>query len=154
TSLVKRVTELDAVAQRVGDGIQATTIPGADPAKLPADRGEVKLGDTTYDAAAFVDDGFLGARDKVAILSSKAVQSSDVRRGRLWAGGILAGFFVLAFTFALIVSRSLQSQIEAFLRAARRLRQGEFGAEVPATGRDEFAALGEEFNKMSRQLAE
>ena len=58
------------------------------------------------------------------------------------------------FTFALLVSRSLQRQIDAFLEAARRLGAGDFSAEVPTVGHDEFAALGEEFNKMSRQLEE
>ena len=75
-------------------------------------------------------------------------------KGRLLAGGILAGFFVLAFTFALLVSRSLQRQIDSFLQAARRLGSGDFTIEVPTSGHDEFAALGEEFNKMSRQLEE
>jgi diguanylate cyclase (GGDEF)-like protein len=151
---IKRVTKLDAVVQQVGGPLMAATIRGVDPAELPASRGELKLGGRTYESASFVDDGFLGARDKVSILSSKAVQSRDVRHGRLWAGGILAGFFVLAFTFALIVSRSLQRLIDALLQAARRLQEGEFGAEVATVGRDEFAALGQEFNKMSRQLAE
>ena len=77
-----------------------------------------------------------------------------MRKGRLLAGGILAGFFILAFTFALLVSRSLQRQIDAFLQAARRLGSGDFTVEVPTEGHDEFAALGEEFNKMSRQLEE
>ena len=77
-----------------------------------------------------------------------------MRNGRLLAAGILAGFFVLAFTFALLVSRSLQRQIDAFLQAARRLGCGDFTVEVPTEGHDEFAALGEEFNKMSRQLEE
>ena len=77
-----------------------------------------------------------------------------MHRGRLLAGGILAGFFILAFTFALLVSRSLQRQIDAFLQAARRLGSGDFTVEVPTEGHDEFAALGEEFNKMSRQLEE
>ena len=82
------------------------------------------------------------------------MESAAVRRGRLLAGGILAGFFILAFTFALLVSRSLQRQIDAFLQAARRLGSGDFTVEVPTEGHDEFAALGEEFNKMSRQLEE
>ena len=82
------------------------------------------------------------------------MESDAVKKGRLLAAGILAGFFVLAFTFALLVSRSLQRQIDSFLQAARRLGGGDFTVEVPTSGHDEFAALGEEFNKMSRQLEE
>ena len=39
-----------------------------------------------------------------------------------------------------------------FLEAARKLAGGDFSAKVPTVGRDEFAALGEEFNKMSGEL--
>ena len=60
-------------------------------------------------------------RDRVSVLAPKAMESNAVKKGRLLAAGILAGFFVLAFTFALLVSRSLQRQIDSFLQAARRL---------------------------------
>ena len=51
-----------------------------------------------------------------------------------------------------MVSKSLQSRIGAFLDAARRLGRGDFSAQVPIEGNDEFAALGVEFNSMARQL--
>ena len=154
TSLVGRITENAAAVQQVGGPILAATIPGIDPGALPADRGDVRVRGKTFKSASFKKDGFLGASTKVAVLASKVKQSSAVQKGRLVAGGILAGFFILAFTFALLVSRSLQRQIDSFLQAARRLGSGDFSTEVPTTGHDEFAALGEEFNKMSRQLAE
>jgi diguanylate cyclase (GGDEF)-like protein len=154
TSLVGRITENAAAVQQAGGPILAATIPGIEPSTLPADRGDVSVRGKTFKGASFTEPGFLGAKTKVAVLASKVKQSSAVKRGRLVAGGILAGFFVLAFTFALLVSRSLQRQIDSFLQAARRLGSGDFSTEVPTTGHDEFAALGEEFNKMSRQLAE
>ena len=154
TNLIRRVTEGQAVVQKVGGPVLASSIPGVDAADLPANRGEVKVGNRTYDAATFRKPDFLGSQTKVAVLASKVKESTNVRKGRLLAAGILIGFFILAFTFALLVSRSLQRQIESFLQAARRLGSGDFTTEVPTTGHDEFAALGEEFNKMSRQLAE
>jgi diguanylate cyclase (GGDEF)-like protein len=51
------------------------------------------------------------------------------------------------------VSRSLQAQIGSFLAAARRIAAGDFSTQVTTSGRDEFAELGEEFNKMSAQLS-
>ncbi|MEA2276321.1 MAG: hypothetical protein QOI62_3104 [Solirubrobacteraceae bacterium] len=152
--LVGRVTNLQTLVLRQGGPVVATTITGVDPARLPKTRGEVTVEGTRYDAAAFNTPGFLGESDRVVVLSPKDVESHAVQRSRLLAGGVLAGFFILAFTFAAIVSRSLQRQIDAFLVAARRLGSGDFATEVPTEGRDEFAALGEEFNKMSRQLAE
>jgi diguanylate cyclase (GGDEF)-like protein len=152
--LVARVTSSGAVVQRVGGPVLAATIKGVDPGSIPSDRGELEVADKRYDAASFSAPGFLGETDRVAILSPKARESNAVRNGSLLAGGILAGFFVLAFTFALLVSRSLQRQIDSFLQAARRLGSGDFTVEVPTSGHDEFAELGEEFNKMSRQLEE
>jgi diguanylate cyclase (GGDEF)-like protein len=154
TNLIRRVTTGQAVVQNLGGPVLASSIPGVNAADLPAGRGEVDVGGRSYDAATFRRDGFLGAKTKVAVLASKATQSHAVKKGRFLAAGILIGFFILAFTFALLVSRSLQRQIESFLQAARRLGSGDFTTEVPTTGHDEFAALGEEFNKMSRQLAE
>jgi diguanylate cyclase (GGDEF)-like protein len=152
--LLARVTKSGAVVERIGGPVLATTISGVDPSALPSRRGEVEVAEKRYDAVSFVAAGFLGERDRVALLAPKAMESNAVKKGRVLAAGILAGFFVLAFTFALLVSRSLQRQIDSFLHAARRLGSGDFTVEVPTSGHDEFAALGGEFNKMSRQLEE
>jgi diguanylate cyclase (GGDEF)-like protein len=154
TALLSRLTGSGAVVQRIGGPVLASSVKGVDPASIPSDHGELQVGDKRYDAASFKAPGFVDETDRVAVLAPKAMESTAVRNGRVLAAGILAGFFVLAFTFALLVSRSLQRQIDAFLQAARRLGSGDFTVEVPTEGHDEFAALGEEFNKMSRQLEE
>jgi diguanylate cyclase (GGDEF)-like protein len=154
TGLLSRVTNSGAVVQRVGGPVLAGSLKGVDTESIPPDGGEVGVGEKRYDGASFTVPGFIRERDRVAVLAPKAMETDAVRNGRLLAAGILAGFFVLAFTFALLVSRSLQRQIDAFLQAARRLGSGDFTVEVPTSGHDEFAALGEEFNKMSRQLEE
>jgi diguanylate cyclase (GGDEF)-like protein len=155
TNLVHRVTRSEAVVEQIGGPVLASTVSGvrADEIPAPGKEAEVRARDQTYRAGSFNADGFLGTTNRAAVLTPKA-DAGAVRRGRIVTLGILAGFFVLAFSFALIVSRSLQRQIESFLQAARMLGSGDFTAEVPTTGHDEFAALGEEFNKMSRQLAE
>jgi diguanylate cyclase (GGDEF)-like protein len=154
TGLIQRVTDAQAAIQRVGGPVLASSIPGVRAGDLPDGRGEVEVGGRKFDAATFQESDFLGSKSKVAVLASQARESNAVQRGRWLAGGILAGFFVLAFTFAVLVSRSLQRQIDSFLQAARRLGSGDFTTEIPTSGHDEFAELGEEFNKMSRQLAE
>ena len=67
-------------------------------------------------------------------------------------GAALFGFLLLAFAFALTVSRSLQHQVQRLLEAARRLGTGDFRIRVPTEGNDEFAELGSEFNAMAKQL--
>ncbi|HEY1595732.1 MAG TPA: diguanylate cyclase [Thermoleophilaceae bacterium] len=84
------------------------------------------------------------------------VQSDDITssigQSRVLIGVILLGFLVLALVLSVFIVRALQSQIDQFLGAARRLAKGDFSTPVPTHGDDEFAALGQEFNKMSREL--
>jgi diguanylate cyclase (GGDEF)-like protein len=149
---VKRATLLDTIVQRNGTTI-ASTIPRT-PATttLPAHQGTTTVNDTKYRAAAFTAPGFRNERLTVAVLEPASLTQDDIRQGRLVAGLVLLGFFLLALVAAIVVSRSLNRQIEGFLAAARRLGQGDFSAHVPTSGTDQFAQLGEEFNKMSGQL--
>jgi diguanylate cyclase (GGDEF)-like protein len=149
---VKRLTGLEVMIMRLGGGVLASTLRGAGRAEVPDRTGEVRVGDTEYRTFSFERGGFLGERLKIVVLGPRTQLSQDVRRNRILTGMLLAGFFILALTFALIVSRSLRNQMESFLHAARQLRGGDFSAQVPTTGRDEFAQLGDEFNQMSRQL--
>jgi diguanylate cyclase (GGDEF)-like protein len=153
TSLVNQVTGLDLVVTTNG-AVQATTLPGGRDARLPSGRGTTELGGKHYRAATFVVPAFAGTTSRVTVLDSETRITADVRRTRLLAAFLLAGFFILAFIFAMAVSRSLQRQIEGFLDAARRLGSGDFKAQVPTVGRDEFAALGTEFNQMASKLEE
>jgi diguanylate cyclase (GGDEF)-like protein len=150
--LVRRVTRLETIV-REGDRVLASTLPEAETAQLPDETGSVKLGGDEFRAATFAAPGFLGSgRIRVSVLEPGQRTSDAIRDGRLLASLILLGFFLLALMSAIVVSRSLQRQIGEFLAAARRLGSGDFSAEVPTRGRDEFAGLGEEFNKMSQQL--
>ncbi len=97
--------------------------------------------------------GFTGPALTVAVLSSLSATGSSVGQSRLLAGVFIVGFLLLAFFFAVLASRALQGQVERFLHAARRLGSGDFSARIPIEGQDDFAALGEEFNRMSDQLA-
>jgi diguanylate cyclase (GGDEF)-like protein len=151
--LVDRVTGLRTVV-RSGGRTLASTLPGVRGDALPTTRGNVSVSGISYRAATYRIPGFLGTTVAVTLLEGKDRTTSDVQRSRLLAGGILLGFFILAFTFAVLVSRSLQRQIDSFLVAARRLGSGDFATHVPTSGHDEFAQLGQEFNKMSHQLEE
>jgi len=148
---VKRLTGLEVVVHNPG-GVLATTLRDPPPATALPRVGEVELRGDDFRVASFPARGFGGERIDVAVLSSRAQVTDDIGRSRLLAGGVLAGFFILAITCAILVSRSLQSQIADFLDAARRLARGDFTAQVPTQGRDEFASLGQEFNRMATEL--
>ncbi len=150
---VKRVTGVDIVVRRDGRTLAATSqAASAAAATLPAERGDVELDGSRFRVSTFPARSFAGSSVTVSLLSRSEGTSASVRDSRLVAGGILLGFFVLAFGFAVLVSRSLQRQIANFLEAAKRLGAGDFSAKVPTTGRDELAELGDEFNRMSAQL--
>jgi diguanylate cyclase (GGDEF)-like protein len=136
------------VVVQQGGKTLASTIAVAPGLKLPKD-GTVHLAGVDYRSLAKTHTGFGGAPITVTVLSDS---SSDVQQSRLVAAVFIAGFLVLAFSFSVLASRALQGQLDRFLKAARRLGGGDFSAQVPIEGRDEFAALGDEFNNMSRQL--
>jgi diguanylate cyclase (GGDEF)-like protein len=129
----------------------ASTIAAASGQKLPRN-STIRLGGVEYRTVAHTFKGFGGAPITVTILSDLSITSSSVTETRLLASVFIAAFLVLAFSFSVLASRALQGQLDRFLQAARRLAGGNFSAPVPIEGRDEFAALGDEFNNMSRQL--
>ncbi len=147
---VHRLTGLETI---VRDGNRVLAATDAELARRPLPRrGTVTIGGRELRVVSFDAPGFAGRRLRIATLGSRADMTSKVQRSRIVAAAILLGFFIVAVACALLVSRSLQQQIAAFLEAARRLGGGDFSAQVPTSGKDEFAELGEEFNKMSRQL--
>ena len=150
---VHDITELHAIV-RNGSKVLASTLPGVDAHKLPlGDVEKIGVGGHEYRAVSFNDDGaFAGQHVRVTTLGTITGIDAKIRAGRLTVAAILLGFFVIAIACAVLVSRTLQDQIAGFLTAARKLAAGDFTAKVPTAGRDEFAELGEEFNKMSKEL--
>jgi diguanylate cyclase (GGDEF)-like protein len=142
------------VVQRVGGPVLASSVKGVDPASIPADHGELESRTRATTPRRSRSPGFVGETTGRRPRAQGA-ESTAVRNGRLLAAGILAGFFVLAFTFApagLALAAAPDRRLPAgrpaaWARATSRSRS-------PTEGHDEFAALGEEFNKMSRQLEE
>lgn len=148
---VRDLTGLHVVVRR-GDSLLATTLPGVREMRMPASGEEVTVGGKDYIAASFGERDFAGEQVRVSMLARAGTAGAKIRKNSLIAGAILLGFFLAAMACAMLVSKALQDQIHELLRAARRLGEGDFSAKVPTVGRDEFAELGEEFNKMSRQL--
>jgi diguanylate cyclase (GGDEF)-like protein len=147
---VQRLTRLNVVV-RNGNKQLASTLPGAENVKPPRKDGQsVEVGGMEYAVSSFPSTGFPGQHIRVLTLGVP-VPTSD-QTGRVTIAAILVGFLLLALACATLVSRSLQQQLAGFLDAARRLAGGDFSAQVTTVGKDEFAGLGEEFNKMSREL--
>ena len=122
-------------------------------ARSPPTSGSVSVRGTSYRAASQALRAFDGSPIVVTVLSSVAASAGSVTGSRVLAIAFIAAFLLLAFSFSVLASRGLQGQVSRFLQAARRLAGGDFSSPIQVAGHDEFAALGEEFNNMSDQLA-
>jgi diguanylate cyclase (GGDEF)-like protein len=147
---VRELIGLDVAVVRRGAPL-AVTLPAARGATLPAG-GDAELGGAPYRVGSFPARDLGDQRVRVTLLALQELPGQRGRERRGFTVVVLLGFFVLAVTCALAVSRSLQQQVAALLHGARRLGAGDLSARVPTRGGDEFAALGEEFNRMAGQL--
>jgi signal transduction histidine kinase len=59
---------------------------------------------------------------------------------------------ILAVTLAVVAGRWLSRPLRDLSAAARRIAEGEYGAQIPRTGTDELASLADSFNQMSASL--
>jgi diguanylate cyclase (GGDEF)-like protein len=149
--LVRDVTTLETVVVG-GDRTVASTLGGADGAKLPM-RGDAAVGDRTYRLATFKVPGWDDAQPlTIRLLDDESRTRTVIKKDQLAVGALLFAFLVLACAFAFTLSRSLQAQVQRLLEAAKRVGAGDFSVQVPTEGQDEFAALGSEFNAMAVQL--
>ena len=139
------------VVVRRGARVEASTLPGASDRDLPR-RGGIELRHHAYRVASFDAPDPGGPPIRVSVLTDSRATSAASGSSRTAAVALLVGFLLLSLLFALLVSRALQGQVTRFLKAAQRLGSGDFSTPVPAEGRDEFAALGREFNRMSSEL--
>ncbi len=148
---VASVTGLGA-AVAIDGRLAASTVPGVEADSLPQAEGVATALGASLHAASYESPGFDGQVARVTVLEPATVVDGDRRQSRLLIAALLLGFLIVAVTLAWFVARSLHGQMERFLVAARRIGEGDFSERVPTAGSDDFAALGEEFNKMSEQL--
>ncbi|MGO9884476.1 MAG: diguanylate cyclase [Solirubrobacteraceae bacterium] len=140
------------VVVRQGGRTLSSTLQGTRNTALPRS-GTVKIEGATYQAVSLGFGGFGTRPIEVTVLSDQAATGGSVGTDRLVAALFIFAFFVLAVCFTMLASRALQAQLSRFLEAARRLGGGDFSSPIQTHGHDEFAALGDEFNKMSVQLS-
>lgn len=140
------------IVVRQGARTLSSTVP-ATGRRVRPHSGTVTVGDQTYKTVALSFSGFGRQPVKVMVLSNTGATAGSVNADRVLAAIFILGFLVLAFGFSLLASHALQGQLSGFLAAARRLGHGDFSSPVPTHGKDDFAALGVEFNNMSEQLA-
>ena len=145
---ISKLTSTDVVIEQ--DGRQVLTTRTDTPAELP-EKGAVEVGGSDFRTLSFPA-AAVGGDATIWLLLPEGDTASPTDDASLWALGAFLGFLLLAFVFAVAVSRRLQSEIQRLLVAAQRLGGGDFSVTVPAEGNDDFAALGKEFNSMARQL--
>ncbi len=150
---VRALTGLQVIV-RAGPAVLGATLPGPPVRGLPVagHANHVRIASRTYRAVTVAAPAFPGQTIDLSLLSDQGDTGPGAGTSRLLVGGFLVVFFAIAVLFAVLVSRSLQAQLAGLLAAAHRLAAGDFSAQAPTVGRDEFAQLGREFNKMSAEL--
>jgi diguanylate cyclase (GGDEF)-like protein len=153
STFVESVGGLTDLDLRLFSGRQrlASTLTENGPTRIPRS-GKVTIDGTSYRGRTEELQERVGPPVSIATLTPSDNITSSIGQSRVLIGVILLGFLVLALVLSVFIVRALQSQIDQFLGAARRLAKGDFSTPVPTHGDDEFAALGQEFNKMSREL--
>jgi len=139
-----------ATVVRQGSKVLSSTVSAPPPASTT---GNTTVDGKGYRAVRQDFRGFGGAPVSVTVLSALSATSTTLGSSRAVAAALIVAFLVLAFAFSVLASRSLQARLRAFLQAARRLGSGDFSSPIKVEGRDEFAALAEEFNHMSTELS-
>jgi diguanylate cyclase (GGDEF)-like protein len=141
------------VLVRQGGRVLGASDPTLADSSLPT-QGSASLQGKSYRAMTQRFLGFGRSRVEVTVFASPSSATSSAAASRVVAVVLIAGFLVLAFSFSVWASRGLQVQVSRFLHAARRVAGGDLSSQIQVEGRDEFAALGDEFNNMSNQLAQ
>jgi diguanylate cyclase (GGDEF)-like protein len=147
------VTGLTRLDSRVflGDRRAASTLAETTPGEPRS--GKVEVRGNTYRGRFETISEPVGPPLHVGVFDQADALSSSIDQKRILVGGVLLAVFLAALALAVWIARSLQGEIGRFLTAARRIAGGDFEHPVPTHGHDEFAALGNEFNKMSDELA-
>ncbi len=145
---VKRLTRRDvAIVDARGRELAGTVDD------IPDDLGQ--SGETAVDGAPYryQTEGIpgLGGQDLELQLLLK---TSDVESPRpdLIILLALGAALLVAVLSALLISRSLQAEVNRLLEATRKIGRGEFRVDVPADGKDDFSKLGQQVNLMAAEL--
>jgi diguanylate cyclase (GGDEF)-like protein len=149
-SLLAQVTGYGVALTQNGDTV-AGTVQEGDGDGIPVS-GDAAIDGEDYRVTGFNTTGFDGGTLGVHVLVPEDELQDAVSDNTAGLFLILLAFVICALAFALTAARSLRLQTTRLLDAAQRVGEGDFSIEVPTEGKDEFAELGEEFNKMARQL--
>jgi diguanylate cyclase (GGDEF)-like protein len=142
------VAEVGVVVKQ-GDQVIGASRPELARADLP-EKGDATVAGTETRVSRLRVEGFDGR--ELSVLTTLPESSGGNSITSWIVLGALGGFLLLAFAFAITVSRTLQAEVQSLLGAARALGRGDFSRRVPTEGNDEFAALGKEFNSMAEEL--
>lgn len=115
---VRRITGLHTVV-RDGSTLLETTLPGLRAHDPPRDGKQLEVRGRTYRVMSFDDRAaFTGQNVRVSTLAPTDGTGDRIREGRITAGLILLGFFVIAIACAVLVSKENVALHEAVSRAA------------------------------------
>ena len=144
-----RFSGLDARVLRDGS-ILASTL--GDRGEAEARAAEVSVGGRDYRGRADLVRESAGPSVVLGVYERSTSLRASIEQSRWLIAIFLVVFFLAALAGSQHDVRAHQGRMQQLLDAARRLGRGDFSRPVPVEGRDEFAQLGSEFNRMSGEL--
>lgn len=118
------------------------------------------LGIATVTAAIIAAGVYVFGGNAFMDLMTEHGESADVAR-QMFEEALVVAIVVavgvavgLALLLATLAGRSLARPLRSLSHAARRIAEGELGAQIPRSGTDELASLTDSFNQMSVSLLE
>ena len=142
-------------AAGVKEGLKETVQSLVTPALLAKEEPEVfKWNDGRYLLVARVlnPGSPLGQGAQIAVFDLSRLD--DAVEELRWAVVLLGLTVVLiSIVVALALSRRFSTPILRLVEATRKVREGDLGWQVPVKGKDEFAVLADDFNRMTRDLS-
>lgn len=142
-------------AAGVDEGLKETVQSLVTPALLAKGEPEIlEWGGGRYLLVARVlnPESPLGQGAQIAVFDLSRLE--DAVEELRWAVVLLGLTVVLiSIVVALALSRRFSLPILRLVEATRKVREGDLGWQVPVKGKDEFAVLADDFNRMTRDLS-
>lgn len=153
TALARRIERFTGLESRIRreDRTLGSTLPEGPAPTVDAE--EIEIAGVSYRGRAGVLPEVAGPPVVLGVYDESQALNASIQQSRFLIALLLIVFFLAALVGSQGVVSALQGRLEQLLEAARRLSHGDFTRPVPVEGRDEFAALGTEFNRMSEELA-
>ncbi len=125
------------------------------PEQAPETFSKAKYQDSVYPLFLQVREACIRLRNlNEEAMYAASVRADQVAKRAIWSTVIVAACaLIVALIFSLLLSERISRPLRRFTDASRKIAAGDYTIQVPVETGDELGHLGQEFNRMTSQLA-